>query len=485
MTIESLGERGYVPLRDAYNAPAMPEAGPSPAWWVERLSKELDARRDENAVYRRYVDGDHDSPSLQEKASVAFQRIIGLAPTNLCGLIVSTTAEKLAVQGFRFGEDTDDEDAWAIWQENDFDGQSELLTTEALTVGRSFVMVEPPAQPGGRPRMYGESADQMIVAYAPGRRRERLAALKVFADEWTGDRFATLILPNAVHKMRSPARLTGSLMPDQWTFRDDRQPVEVNPLGTVPVFELRNRPQLDGTVRSEIHDVLADQDACNHIALNALVALEYGAFLQKWGSGIEIPVDPTTGLPIESFQVAIDRMFVTPNPDARFGDFGATDLTPIVGLYESRVKHMAAVSQTPLPVLMGVSNLAAEALALTISGHVSKVKRHQRSQEPAYEDALRCSFLAMGDERAFAEQAETIWVDPEIHSWAEVGDMASKLLPAGAIAPETFQEKYLGMSSVERRRDQGRRQQANSLGQLAAVLQSQGDIPPLPGTAND
>lgn len=474
-TYPRLPERGYVdvPVRQA--AP-MPAGGATPLWWVERLYAELQKRRPDIDAAQRYADGDHPTPMLDPRASDAFRRITGLSPTNHTGLIIGHTAARMAVQGFRFGDDpAADEDAWRIWQDSDFDAESEMLITAALTAGRSFVMVEPAGSPDENPRLYAEDAAQMIVAYASGSRRERLAALKVFVDEWTGDKLATLILPNTVHKFRAPSKgeTLNVATPPDWRLRDTDVELERNPLGTVPVFELRNRPRIDGTVRSEIADVTSDQDACNHIALNTLIALEYGAFRQKWATGLEVPKDEQ-GRPIEPVNVSLQRLLVADQPEARFGDFNATDIRPYIELYEQRVRHMAAVTATPISVLLGAAeNVAADALALTISGHVNKVRNRAKHYEQALEQAIRCAFLAIGDPRATASYAETIWIDPEIHSWAQIGDMAPKLISSGAVTPQTFQEKYLGFSEMERRRDDAWRNQNNSLGQLAAVLNAQ------------
>jgi hypothetical protein len=312
----------------------------------------------------------------------------------------------------------------------------------------------------------------MIVAYAAGRRQVRLAALKVWVDDWTGDRLATLYLPGSLHKYRAE----GSGSRPTWVLRDERVAGEVNPLGEVPVFELRNRPRLDGTVRSEVADVIADQDACNHIALNTLIAAEYGAFRQKWATGLEVPRHPETGEPIEPFDVAVNRILINESdaPGARFGDFNATDLKPYVDLYESRVKHMAAVSQTPVSVLLGTpSNVSAEALALSITGLVNKVHRRATHFEQPFEDAMRLAFRSIGDPRGQAVTAETVWKDPEIRSWGQMADAAVKLVQSNVVARQTAQEKFLGMSDTERARDEAWQSENDVLGGFASLLDEQ------------
>ena len=361
----------------------------SPQWWAEQLHNELIRRRRDNEINRRYARGDADSPTLDEKASRVFRRILGLSRTNLTGLIIDATAERMAIQGFRFGEDPEaDADAWDLWQASDMDLESELLIGEALTTGRSFVLAEPPQSGDKWPRLYPEDADQMIVAYTPGRRNERRAAWKEWIDEWTGDLFGTLYLPNGLIKLRAPSTTAGvevGQMVPRWELRDPNVESEKNPFGQVPVWELRNRPGLrTNEVRSEIEDVKDDQDACNHIALNALMAAEYGAFKQKWATGIVVGRDPVTGDAIEPFNVGINRLFALENENARMGDFDATDLKPYIELYESRVKHMSAVTRTPAIMLLGsMINLSAEALALSVSGLVQKVKRKMRARRVA------------------------------------------------------------------------------------------------------
>lgn len=456
-------------------APVSVAAPFSPAWWVGRLHQQMRARQPEIDLCQRYVDGAHDDPTVEARASRAFRRILGLSKTNLTGLIVEATAERMAVQGFRFGDQPEaDGDAWAVWQASDFDAESELAITAALTVGRSYVLVEPP-QGDGLPRLYAEDASQVIVAYAPGRRQERLAALKLWVDEWTADLFATLYLPGSLHKFRADAPRGGvTNTTPQWGWRTPGLEGEPNPMGEVPIFELQNRPSLKvGTARSEVIDVLSDQDRANHIALNSLIAAEYGAFRQKWATGIEVPRDEN-GNAVEPFDVAVNRILISENDQGRFGDFNATDLKPYIDLYESTVRHMAAVTRTPASYMLGhMANLSAEALAAAEAGLVKKVERRRRHFEQPFEAAMRLAFRAMGDPRGSIPTVETVWEDAEIRSHAQAADAAVKLVQSAVIAPQTAQEKYLGMGETERQRDENWRRENDVLGGFDATLNAQ------------
>jgi hypothetical protein len=177
---------------------------------------------------------------------------------------------------------------------------------------------------------------------------------------------------------------------------------------------------------------------------------------------------------LEPFDIAVNRMLVSENDNAKFGDFNATDLGPYIELYESRVKHMAAVSRTPVAMLLGgMVNIAAEALALSVAGLVQKVKRKHRYIEQPFESAMRAVFRLMGDARADSDIAETIWVDPEIRSAAQQADAAVKLVSAEVISRQTAQELYLGMSETQRGRDEAWQSGNSSMLQLADVITRQ------------
>ena len=454
----------------------MPPVPMAPRQWVDRLHKQLGARQADVDLWCRYVNGDHDDPPVESTASVAFRRLLDLSKTNLTGLIVAATAARMEVQGFRFGDDpAADRDAWEIWQASNFDMESDLLIHDALKSGRGFLLVEPPTA-DDFPRLYAESARQVIVAYASGNRRERLAALKVWQDEWTGEVHANLFLPDRVFKLRTDAKPAGSsLYTPRWEPRDDREESVSNPLGVVPVFEITNRPGLVvGEARSEIADVLSDQDRANQIALNMLIAMEYGAFPQKWATGLELPRDPTTGAAVDTFEASIKRMWVTPSIDARFGAITPTDIKPYIDLYEATVKHMASVSETPASYLLGhLVNLSAEALAAAEAALVHKVRRKARHFEQPFEDAMRLCFASIGDPRGKTTAAETIWADPEIKSAGQVADAALKLVGGPVITAQTAQEMFLGMSATQRERDAAWRQEADALGNFNRLLDEQ------------
>jgi hypothetical protein len=444
----------------------------SPLWWVGRLYKELRARQPDMQNFRDLVDDAHVPASTAEE-SKKYREMAGLSTTNLCGLVVEATAERMEVEGFRFGDDPDDDrDAWRIWQESDMDAGSGEAITQALTYNRSFISVDPA---GGIPRLLLEDARQVVVAYSSDGRRDRLAALKVFTDEWTGEVFGTLYLPGSVHRFtnRTPQAQTPT-----WYLRPIPQfedGVTGNPLGEVPFFELRNR--IAGRTRSEVAPIEIPQRLLNQAVFNAQAVAEYGAFRQKWATGIEIPRDPVTGEPQSPFNANVAKMFIgTPAQNstepARFGNFDATDLSGYLEWMREISLHISRVSRLPVTYFMKPENLAAETVALMVSALIKKCERRVKFYEPGIEDAMRCAFKVLGDPRAVEMSAEVRWANMETRTVAQDADAAVKLTQGAnpVITPQTAQEKYLGMSQTERDRDDAWRLENNAQGSLTSLL---------------
>jgi hypothetical protein len=428
----------------------------SPKWWLRRLDEERTRRAEVYAAYRELVDDVHPLPESQE-TSQKFARMAGLATTNLMGLAAEATAERMSVEGIRIGDEPEaDKDAWRIWKDSDFDAGSDEAITAALICERSFVSVSPP-KGDANPKLSYEDPSQVVLAYSP--EGERIAALKVFGDEWTGDVFGTLYTPQYVVRMTRRGDDDGShnpLDPYRWLARQMPRGAEAvtrNPLGEVPFFELQNRPL--GEIRSELAPLVLPQRLLNQTMFNIQAIAEYGAFRQKWATGIEVPRNPETGAPIAPYEAHIAKLFVAEGEGAKFGDFNATDLKPHLDLAREIAGHMARISRLPATYFMTeVSNVGAETLALIVGGLVAKCQRRVKGYEPGLEGAVRLAFKALGDARADA-RIEVKWAEMETRSMAQAADAAVKLTTGDnpVITPQTAQEKWLGMSQTERDRD--------------------------------
>jgi hypothetical protein len=460
--------------------PAKP-APQSPLWWLARLHARIEKQAAQAARLEAYYTGDHPLPDLPEKAKDAFRRLLKQSRANFTGLVVDATAERLQVDGFRFGGDRQgDTAASAIWQANGLDAESELAFTDATSLSRSFMFVWPNDERPEYPLVTVEHMSQVAVECAPGNRRRRIAAAKVWLDDWTGKMLATVYLPasplepdGAVYKYVSakPRDYGQDCVDIVWKPRlveGEDWPLR-NPFGDrLSIVELPNRPNTLKGPRSEIEDVLDIQDRIDKTIADRLIAQEYGAFAQKWVTGMEIPEDDD-GNPVAPFNVAIDRLLMAEESEAKFGNFSATDLGPYITAAESDIMSLSSITKTPPHYLLNRSGqpVSGDALKAAEAGLIAKVRKRQRHYGEALEEVMRLAFAAAGDDRADDFGAETIWRNPEFRTEGETVDALVKMRTLGVPLEALWERWGATQEEITRWRgmlEQEAARQATSLG---------------------
>lgn len=397
----------------------MPEKPGSPHWWVERLTPKLTEQDRTATAWGNWYDGEHPQMFSQERWRTAFGGLFRDFAVNYSALVVDSVAERLRVVGFRIGDQPQsDADAWRIWQRCGMDAESDSAHVDALACGLTHLLVW--GDSDDQPVISVENASEVVVASDPGNRRRRLAAMKRYTDEY-GDDQITLWLPDGVHKLRHRPR-AGRLAEVE---------TSPNPLGVVPVVPLA--PQRRRNVpTSEIKRIAPLQAAMNKILADSLVASEYGAFPQRYAVGLTDLDDEDEQKLIEEarkrYALGLDTMIVDENADAKFGAFPATDLRNYVAEFEMLSKAVFTISR--LPFHYSAINMAnppsGESITSAEAGIVAVSTARARQLGESHEEAVRLAFRVMGDPRADATSAETVW-DPHGHrSEAVTTDAAVK-----------------------------------------------------------
>ena len=426
----------------------------SSAWYIARLSKELDDRSARMTRYQDYYDCKHPMLYAGAKYRAAFGNLFAGFADNFCDLVVDAVEERLDVEGFRIGtaDSKADTDAWRIWQQNDLDAMSQIAHTDALVKGQSSVLVWSDEDEPGEVEITIQDALEMAVALDRCN-RDRVAALKRWQQD-DGSTWFTLYLPDRIEKYQTTAKGAASALATIKFGRYGLIPRETpgetwplnNPLGVVPVVPLSNRPNLRGTGRSEIAGVIPQQNALNKLFLDMLVAAEFAAYRQRYAVGLELEVDSDTGKAINPFKAGSGELWTEENPNVKFGDFEVTDLGNYVKAIETTIQHIASTTRTPPHYLLGNSGSfpSGESLAATETGLVSKARRKQRFFGESWEEVMRLGFAVLEDPRADAPEAETIWRDPESKNEAQHTDALVKLKSLGV--PDEMLWEMWGMT---------------------------------------
>jgi hypothetical protein len=403
----------------------------TPAAWRDLLEHRLHTRWSEWQTFDEYYEGNHRVSAWLRSTQAAFQGTVlgqllrGLTD-NYMTLVVDAPAERCRVQGFRFGDDADDE-AWSIWQANGLDAQANMVHTESIKLGEAYWMVQP--SPDG-PLITSEHPSQVIVAHAPGDRRKRLAALKKWDDG--EETYANVYLPEGVFKYRTNEEMKRrKIREDHWKLIESAP----NPLGEVPIVPVPNNPSMLRGGRSDLsYGAVSLQDQITKTVVDLLIGSEYHGLPQRVLLGVEPPRDEN-GKPIPFQQAAKSRLWYFGNENAKAHEFSQADLGALRDSIDGYIGDLAAQTRIPIYYFRpaAISNISAEALIGLDAGLVSKTNDKKDAFGEGHEEAMRLAFKSMdaNDPRATATDAETIWKDTESRSQAQLTDAVTKEVSIG------------------------------------------------------
>jgi hypothetical protein len=409
-----------------------------------KLLVKLNNRLPQLKRLRDYYEGRHRLAYSSQKFRNAFGGMFSAFADNWMPLVVDAVEERLNVEGFRHGDDPKgDKDAWAQWQRLGMDALSQLGHSTALELGDAYAIVW--ADDEGQPTVSMESPNDVIVAYQPGNRRKRIAALKHWVDD--DGRHITLFLLSGVYKWLSA---DGT---DAWREapgQGEPWPL-LNPFGIIPVVPFINRPSLDSDYGvSEFESVIPQQDAANKLLADMLVASEFIAFPQRYVTGLEIPVDDQ-GREKAPFEIAVDKLLVAEDPSAKFGTLSAGDLKNYIQGVELLVQHIASQTRTPPHYFYLSGNFpSGDAIKSAETGLVAKSRRKMRFFGEAWEEVIRLCFQVVGDKRADVTTGETIWGDPEYRSEAELADALVKRSAIGVPRQQLWEDAGYSQTQIAR-----------------------------------
>ncbi len=452
------------------------------------LAIELAADRPQLRRLDDYHAGRHPLAFASKKFLEAFGGLFKAAAVNWCPLVIAATLERLHVEGFRNSKDeTANARPWEIWQANNFDAGSNMLFREALKYGRCYTMAGP-GDDGDPPLLTIESPLDVIHRMSTANRRRMASALRVFTDD-DGTRCATLYLPDEIWRWqragtyaatRSPLTgrpdLTDDLSQATWEPRviDGRDWPEVNDLGVVPIVAFLASPELDGWGTSELAAVLPLQDMVNKTVADMLVASEFVAMPQRFATGMEIQVNPTTNQPVDPFPV-VTRMYQAEAPETKFGQFPAADLSSYVQVLGTLKQDVATITRTPPHYFyLGGAFPSGEAIKSAEAGLVAKAKDRMLTFGESAEQLMRLALVIDGSADIAAVDMETVWGDPEYRIESEHIDATLKkqalgvpwlqLMEDAGYSPQVI-ERMTAQRDVERR--QAAQEQADAAKQAA------------------
>lgn len=415
--------------------------------YLQKLLHKLDEPLARYSLLDTYYTGNQALAFLSPESRIALGNRFGRMSSNIPRLAVTALAERLQITGFS------DEALWPEWLRNDMDLLSNVAHREALLFGDSYVMVW--ADSLGRPRVTVESAKQVTCLFDPGT-REITAAVKRWETETTTE--AILYLPDRI--VHFSANHKGA------TLGFEVVQEIANPLGVVPVVNLRNSDRiLDDYGASEIDDLMPLVDGLNKSLVDMMTTSEFVGRPRRWATGIELeekPVIDSDGNPVvdddgEPVMEAVNpipegnRAIISENENAKFGQLAAADLAG----YETSVNvflgQIMAVSTLPAHYV-GVftdNPASADALRASEASLTARAEARQSTFGRAWEKVAKL-MIAVLDQvpPEVTDDVVVFWSEAGTRSMAQEADAAVKLFEVGLL-PRAFTLRKLGYSDEE------------------------------------
>lgn len=453
---------------------------------VAELERRRSADRSSEVALARHIDYYKGKAGKLRFASDTFaehfQRRFAGFSDNWCQPVAQAPAERMEFHGVRLADAPanaePDAESSRVWRENNAErGASEAFVL-AIAASRAFGLVWGDPADEQTPRVTFEHPMSAIVGYDPDSGR-RVSGLKLWADDLR--EYATLYLPDGVWKFQRFRPDTGAsrlYVPggerDGWEPRqpasDDVWPLP-NPMGVVPLVELRNQTLLDDVPISDIAGVEAMQDAINLLWAYLFNALDFASLPQRVVLGADMPKVPVLDengqvvgeKPYDIQRLMRDRVFWLEGKEAKIDEWTPATLDVYSDVVEKGVEHIAAQTRTPPHYLIGkMVNTAAEALTVAETGLVAKTRERQTYFGATMREMHRLIALAQGDEaKARAIRGGVpLWADPQYRSEAQKADALLKLTQIGF--PFQWVAERYGLSPDE-------------VGRVVAMRQEQAD----------
>lgn len=437
---------------------------------ARELISEHEAANDREAhmgKVARYLSGDHDLPYMPRGAKREFRELARKSITPWLPLISDTFSKGLFVDGYRPARSVDNAAPWDYWQVNGLDARQTIVHRGTLDFGAAYNLVLPADGPA--PLIRPLAPLKTWVRFEDDDDEWPYDGLILKGKDQEGGRLFQVLEGKNVHLVRIP--------------KDSDIPVlvstDTHPLGVVPLVRFRDR--LDGQARGIIEPLIVLQDRINEAVFNLLIALQYASFRQRWATGLAIPRDEN-GNAVEPFESAVNRLWVTDNPDAKFGDFAQTEVHGHLKTYESAVKTLAAIGQVPPQALMGdLVQLSAEALAAAEASTQRKIGEYETIFGESWEQTLRLAARAHGDrESALDTSAQVRWRDTEARTLAATVDALGKMAQMLMVPVEGLWERIPGVTDQDVQAWKELANRGDSMRALAEALTATVE-PPTPG----
>lgn len=365
--------------------------------WLRAVAQSDAAQQTDYRTYREFYDGKHDVPLTARQKQYLQTKGIDFR-SNYLRLPVQVLAQRFKVIGFSIPGEADgpkklgEEDGllWRWWSENRMDGVQNNVHEANAVDGDTFILIEWD-DVNSRPIYYHERAydgdEGVKMHYTEAARRKPLFATKRWrsvGEDGSTHRRMNIYATDAIYRYWTGTDRSqqagwqrfeeeGKAWPEPW------------PLDFLPVIPFRHNDDGSNWGRSELEDLISDQEGLNKAVLDVLEGGDRTAFqIVTLNGGLAQNKD---GSPIE-----ITHRQVLSHKTGTWGHIPAGDLMQLRELRNDFVIGIAQKSQIPLQYFQITGQIAsAQTQAADDSNLVAKAEWYSVPVGNSWEDVMIAS----------------------------------------------------------------------------------------------
>ncbi|MGW4718869.1 phage portal protein [Nocardia sp. NPDC004260] len=409
----------------------------TPEEWLPILTRRLDQDLPRVRHLRRYVDGDAPMPEMGANTRASWQKFQKESRTNWAYLIRESVADRIVPNGIQVNGKIDSPEAkhaQRIWRDNRMDLVFKDAVRKMLDFTRSYLTAWED-EDTGRAVLTADSPENMYAATDPLQPWRARAAVKWWRDEDVEKDFAIVWVKGGWQLFSRPTFVAHQgknktlYRASSDTWAPEREYVQTG--APPPVVVLENP---DGVGEFETH-----LDLINRINRGILQRLTTTA-MQAWRQRALKAKEGTEGLPEKDekgndidwakvFEPAPGALWDLP-PGIDIWESQQTDIRPMLDGSMADIRQLAAVSRTPVSVLIPDSaNQAAAGSEFAKEGLIFKTRDRLVVAKVA---AAAILLKGLEIEKVSVDDTlEVLFEPPHMVSMAEKYDAATKAKSAG------------------------------------------------------
>lgn len=428
--------------------------------WFKSLTRRLETQKRRAARLRAYTTGDAPLPEMNPELRESWERFQRKAIVNAGALIVDALIERIQINGINVGDDPRSHQAIQarrIMRDTRARVTLRDAMRDAAICGIGYVTVE--RDDDGTALIRRQPPERYYAAPDPRRPWKARAAIETWRDPDAGEDYAVVTTPDVVAYFTRPALDPNPLRPgDMLTGLEVGQwrldATEPNPLGDVNVVIFENRGNAG---EFEPHTDLIDR--LNMMVLWRLTTMAMQAYRQRAlvssADAGAIPTQDSIDELQEAFSAGPGAVWELP-PGTTLWESQTTDITAMVAAEKEDLRQLAAVTHTPVSILIPDSaNQSATGASMVDQGLAFKAKdrieRWHAAVNVVFVYALRLEGIDLD-----GQTLEVTFEPPHMVSMGEKYSAASQARAAGE-ALETIQRNILGYSPEQIADDKQRR----------------------------